>query len=100
MLNRWHGPTWAFMTALPKTQHTVALLSRWLKDPEGFSITAMMRGDMSGHGMIQDPIDVEMTRRLEREMDTYSTWYVVGTSAAFEAVVLGLACLIFIRRDY
>ncbi len=100
MLKRWHGPTWAFMTVLPKTQLTISLLSRWLKDPEGFSITAMMRGDMSGHGMITDPIDIEMTRRLEREVDAYSTWYVVGTSAAFEAVVLALACLIFVRRDY
>ncbi len=100
MLKRWHGPTWAFKTALPKTQLTVSLLSRWLKDPEGFSITAMMRGDMTGHGMIPDPADVEMTRRLEREIDEYSPWYVVGTSAAFEVVVLSLACLVFARRDY
>ncbi len=102
-MGRWHGPTRFFMAVLPKTQLTVGLLSRWLKDPEGFSITGMMRGDMPGTGtsaLIKDPVDVEMTRRLEKELDSHSTWYVVGTSLGFEALVLVAACVIFVRRDY
>ncbi len=102
-LDTWHGPT-GFMTAvLPKTQLTVELLSRWLKDPDGFSIAAIMRGDMTGVGtsaLMRDPIDVEMTRRLEKELDAYSSWYIVGTSLGFEALVLAAACVIFVRRDF
>jgi len=81
----------------------VGLLSRWLKDPDGFSIAAMMRGEMTGLGtsaLIRDPVDVEMTRRLEKKLDGYSGWYIIGTSLLFEAVVLAAACVIFIRRDF
>jgi hypothetical protein len=102
-LGFWHGPTQVMMVVLPKTQLTVGLLSRWLKDPDGFSITGMMRGDMTGQGtsaFITDPVDVEMTRRLEETLDGYSGWYIIGTSLAFEAVVLAIACVIFIRRDF
>ncbi len=99
----WHGPTEVMMLVLPKTQLTVGLLSRWLKDPDGFSIAAMMRGEMTGLGtsaLIRDPVDVEMTRRLEKKLDGYSGWYIIGTSLLFEAVVLAAACVIFIRRDF
>ncbi len=102
-LGLWHGPTEFLMVVLPKTHLTVGLLSQWLKDPDGFSIMAMMRGDMTGTGtstLIPDPIDVEVTRRLEKELDSYSIWYIVGTSLGFEALVLAAACLIFVRRDY
>ena len=102
-LGRWHGPTQVMMVILPKTQLTVGLLSRWLKDPDGFSITGMMRGEMTGRGtsaLIPDPVDVEVTRRLEEELDGYSGWYIIGTSLVFEAAVLALACVIFIRRDF
>lgn len=102
-LSRWHGPTSVLMVVLPKTQLTVSLLSRWLKDPDGFSITGIMRGDMSGKGtssLISDPVDVEMTRRLEEKLDSYSAWYVVGSSLLFEGVVLAIACVIFVRRDF
>ncbi len=102
-LGRWHWPTQVMMVILPKTQLTVGLLSRWLKDPDGFSIAGMMRGDMTGLGtsaLIPDPVDVEVTRRLEEKLDSYSGWYIIGTSLAFEAVVLALACVIFIRRDF
>ena len=102
-LGLWHGPTQVMMVVLPKAQLTVGLLSRWLKDPDGFNIADMMRGDMTGKGtsaFLKDPVDVEMTRRLEQKLDAYSGWYIIGTSLAFEAVVLTLACVIFIRRDF
>ena len=102
-LGLWHGPTQVMMVVLPKTQLTVGLLSRWLKDPDGFSIAGMMRGDMTGLGtsaFLRNPVDVEVTRRVEEKLDAYSGWYIIGTSLVFEAVVLGLACVIFIRRDF
>ncbi len=103
MLAPWHVPVRVITVVLPKTQPTVGLLSRWLKDSEGFSIAAMMRGDMTGQGtssLMPDPTDVEMTRRLEKNLDAYSGWYIIGTSLAFEALVLAAACIIFVRRDY
>jgi len=96
----WHVPFRVITAILPKTQATVALLSRWLKDPDGFSIADMMRGDMTGEALIRDPVDVEANRRLEEKLEGDSAWYVIGTSLAFEAMVLGLACVIFMRRDF
>jgi hypothetical protein len=101
-LTPWHGPIRGVMTVMPKNAQTVALLSRWLKDPEGFSIVGMMRGDMTGGGTgaLENQTEVEMTRRLERELESISPWYIIGTSLGFELVVLAGACLIFVRRDF
>ena len=101
-LTRWHAPIRTVMTVLPKNAQTVALLSRWLKDPDGLSITGMMRGDMTGRGtgVMDNQTDVEMTRRLEHELESISPWYIIGTSLGFEVVVLAGACLIFVRRDF
>jgi len=101
-LTPWHTPIRVVMTIMPKNAQTVALLSRWLKDPEGFSIVGMMRGDMTGFGTgaLENQTEVEMTRRLERELESISPWYIIGTSLGFELVVLAGACLIFVRRDF
>lgn len=99
----WHIPIRVITAVLPKTQPTVGLLSRWLKDSEGFSIAGMMRGDMTGQrtsSLMPDPTDVEVTHRLEKKLEAYSGWYIIGTSLAFEALVLAAACIVFVRRDY
>ena len=44
--------------------------------------------------------DRQVQQRLQNEYGARSLWYVVGTSLVFEAVVLSLACWIFVRRDY
>jgi hypothetical protein len=101
-LTRWHTPIRGIMTVLPKNAQTVALLSRWLKDPDGFSIAGMMRGEMSGRGTgaMGNQTEVEMSRRLEQELESISPGYIIGTSLGFELVVLAGACLIFVRRDF
>jgi hypothetical protein len=101
-LTRWHAPIRTMMTVLPKNAQTVALLSRWLKDPDGLSIAGMMRGEMSGRGSgaLGNQTEVEMSRRLEQELESISPWYIIGTSLGFELVVLAGACLIFVRRDF
>ena len=38
-------------------------------------------------------------RELGEERET-SAWFIVGSSLAFEAVILGLAAFIFARRDF
>jgi ABC-type transport system involved in multi-copper enzyme maturation permease subunit len=101
-LDVWHSPADAAMTLLPKNAQTIALLPRWLKDPRGFSISAMMRGEMTGSetGVLDTRTDVEWTRRLEEEQEAVSPFYIIGTSVAFEAVILAIACVIFVRRDF
>ena len=37
---------------------------------------------------------------MQKEYDGRSLWYVVGTSIIFEGLVLGLASLMFCRRDF
>jgi hypothetical protein len=39
--------------------------------------------------------DMEAMSALEK-----SPWYILGSSLGFEALVVGLACWIFTRRDY
>jgi hypothetical protein len=56
-------------------------------------------------GEPSDPEDVRVDegkvgRTLEATMRARSEWWIVGTSLAFEGVVLGLAAWIFCRRDF
>ena len=101
-LSYWHKPISAALLVVPKTQETVALLSRWLKDPNGFDITGMLSGDMTGErsGMRRDDARLEAGRRMKAEIESRSLWYVLGTSVAFEFVVIGLAAFLFARRDF
>jgi hypothetical protein len=39
-------------------------------------------------------------REMLEELRSRSVWWVVGTSLAFEAIVLLIAAWIFCRRDY
>ena len=44
--------------------------------------------------------EAEVQREMLEELRSRSVWWVVGTSLAFEAVVLLIAAWIFCRRDY
>jgi hypothetical protein len=37
---------------------------------------------------------------VQEQIKDRPVWWVVGTSLAFEAVVLGIACWVFCRRDF
>jgi hypothetical protein len=114
-LNRWHRPIDVIAGALPKTDATIGLLTRWFKEDEKYSIMAMLRGEMveppsevdtgeeSGDGddfSSRRSRDNEVSRRAEKEMDSVSAWWIIGSSLAFELVVFGLAAWIFCRRDF
>lgn len=95
------------LALLPKTSQTIGLLDRWLSNEDGFDLAAIMRGDMSE---LEDMVEIDSTshlalrretnKRMQKEYDGRSLWYVVGTSIIFEGLVLGLASLIFCRRDF
>lgn len=91
----------------PKTSETIGLLDRHLLSPEDRErIKNFARRAAERNG---DPeSDEDTPRRGNPEADLRAedifrgrpTWWVMGTSVAFECVVLGLAVVIFSRRDF
>ena len=106
----------AIYAGLPKPSDTGGLLVRWMnvdttsvdeeqlrKIDERNAAAAAARASMLGG--LRDRTDVglrdsEVLRESARVLRGNSTGWVIGTSLGFEAVVLGLACWVFCRRDY
>ena len=108
-ITQWHTPTSWVLAICPKNAQTIGLLQRWLNDPDGFDITAIIAGDMrSVEGSEVEEIDRttrgarerETKRRMQETYESNSLFYVVGTSLLFEGFVLGLASLYFCRKDF
>jgi len=90
-LSTAHRVIYGVKTVLPKTAETIDLLKRALiatadlpKTGDGSDRTVSMRAAME----------------LARELRSRSPWWIVGTSLAFEAVILALASWVFCRRDF
>ena len=80
---------------LPKTRDTTYFLNKLIKI-DGKDLT--QKGAFEGADMdnqTQNALD-----SIEDYENRHSVGYVIGTSLAFEAVMLSLACFIFVRRDY
>ncbi len=108
-LTPWHTPVSWLLAVSPKNAQTIGLLDRWLSDPDGFDIGAIMNGDMGafeGEEVKEfDPTtrgarDREANRRIQEDYESRSLWYVVGTSLLFEGMILGFASLYFGRKDF
>ncbi len=108
-LSQWHTPTTWILAISPKNAQTINLLDRWLSDPDGFDIGAIMSGDMQDFEN-EEMIEIDRTtrgareretmRRMRADYNTRSLWYVVGTSLLFEGFILGLASWYFCRKDF
>ena len=120
----WHRPLEIAMAVLPKNQQTIGLLDRWLAPDSRYTMTEIMLGEYREDEPSTPPPAIEdgdepseeesrAARREERratqresarralgEDRETSAWFIIGTSLAFEAFVLGLAALIFARRDF
>lgn len=79
---------------LPKTSDTVNLLQRCIKveGDEEFSLMQLI-GIMAGDGPETDP-------EAEAAMKRHSPAFIVGTSLAFELIVLSFGAWTFVRRDF
>ncbi len=108
-LTQWHTPTSWVLAISPKNSQTIGLLDRWLSDPDGFDIGAIMNGDMRAfEGEEVEEFDRttrgarerETMRRMRKEYESHSLWYVVGTSLLFEGFILGIASIYFCRKDF
>ncbi len=88
---KWHGRLYAVYSCVPKTGETKDLFQRWVIDKSDWDGFLKMLSDISDSGGRPDPQDALNKRPL---------WWVLGTSFAFEGLILGIACWIFCRRDF
>ncbi|MFP4104577.1 MAG: ABC transporter permease [Phycisphaerae bacterium] len=90
MIDRLRGP-------LPKTSETSNLLTRYVSDQQ-------MRSDITGFSVYSDPTPEEERQwgMAVASLKVYggSWWELVGSSLAFEVVMVALAAWVFCRRDY
>lgn len=95
-LRETHRKISALVAILPKTRECTLLLKRLivLEGPAnprtGLDLGALLSGSS----------DTEMERLMEQYEQRHSVSYLIGTSLAFELLVLGLAIAVFQRRDY
>jgi ABC-type transport system involved in multi-copper enzyme maturation permease subunit len=91
---QWHEMSVWLMAALPKTGETADLLDRLI-------VAGGQRGIGQG-AMIESMAGDEFgeAAEIDAAVGRHSTGYIVGTSLAFEAVLLGLAAWIFCRKDF
>jgi ABC-type transport system involved in multi-copper enzyme maturation permease subunit len=108
-LTKWHTPVAWALAISPKNAQTIGLLDRWLSDPDGFDISAIMNGDMRSIENVEveefdrttnGARERETNRRMQEEYESNSLWYIVGTSLLFEGFILGLASWYFCRKDF
>jgi hypothetical protein len=97
MVHEWFE--WANIV-LPKTDETVGLLERVLRQRAGMKI------EDSGEDeniQIFGPTRIsrnEFQKRVQEAIDSRSVTWVIGTSLIFEFIVLFFACWRFSRRDF
>lgn len=95
LMRRISGIAYGVKTVMPKTGETIALLERSLIDladlppPQEDEELEPWQRDQQRVG-----------QKMQEASRERSVWWIVGTSLAFEAAVLGLACWVFVRRDY
>lgn len=90
-------------TVLPKTGETTGLLSRYMFSQSDMDalLTAFTGGPRDEPEADEDGgSELDANRAVQAVYNKRSMWWIVGTSLIFEAVVVGLAGLVFVRRDY
>lgn len=89
-LKQAHRILYGIKTVLPKTGDTVELLRRSL----------ISLAELPDQSRIPDQRFRDAQRDFQEEIENRSVAWVVGTSLAFECVVLALAAAVFCRRDF
>lgn len=109
---KWTKIGFAVKTCFPKTSETIGLLNRRLVSVDELVKLGLMEPDAAGTEPADEepqaeprrrrrgPGDPRMAKIVENEMRSRSMTWIIGTSIVFEAAVLGLACLIFVKRDF
>jgi ABC-type transport system involved in multi-copper enzyme maturation permease subunit len=115
--SRWNSGLYIARTILPKTAETIDLLNRSLMTPDEMTKLINSAQDRAEErdnrrGRRTPPADdpdaaprfsfesPEVQQEIAESARTRPVWWVLGSSLAFEAVILGLACFTFSRKDY
>ncbi|MEO1585243.1 MAG: hypothetical protein AAFR96_11825 [Planctomycetota bacterium] len=107
-LQPWVSAAYVVKTVLPKTGETIALLERFvITEEEGQALVRAFSGNDEPE---ESTVDRESGRvsvsrsesqaEARRVFESRSMLWILGTSLAFEGVVLVLCCVIFGRRDF
>lgn len=103
MIRRGYAVVAAVRTIAPKTQETRDLLNRTLLSSSDRDVFLPPADAGAGFNFAGDdiPIDLrELERRVQESRLNRSVPWVLGTSLAFEIVVLAFGCWVFARRDF
>lgn len=105
LLTRIHAIAYAVKTVLPKTTETVDLLRRTIVQNTELESFQDQISTVGPQGGIENVGGVRLSNRavqreMQRVLDGRSVLWVVGTSLAFEAVLLAIGGWIFCRRDF
>ncbi len=87
----WHRRIYAINAVLPKTGETKRLFQRFVVDKEDMEGLLKLIVESSGD---------EDAASSEEALNNRSLTWVIGTSLAFEFLILGAATVIFVRRDF
>lgn len=103
----WYSVVWGIKTVLPKTAETTKLMERYIIDLAKLDklrneAEPQQSIDLGGQGGDDDPrVDErEVGRKLQQTLMTRKESWIIGTSLAFEAVMIGVAAWVFCRRDF
>ncbi len=100
-----HEIAYGIAAPLPKTSETIGLLERELVSRADLPTPeeedeAPARGNRPQGFRVRDHENRAANAELDVELRQRSLGWVLGTSCAFEAVILVLAAWLFCRRDY
>ncbi|MBO6513784.1 MAG: ABC transporter permease [Phycisphaerales bacterium] len=99
----WASRVVLLKTLLPKTQETVGLLERNLITQKEIA-TLMGMNDRQAEMMVNDETpafaDPRAAERATKVLQSRSIPWILGTSFIYEALLLLISCIIFVRRDF
>ena len=96
----WNLIGYGIKAALPKTDETIELLARTLRDKA--DMAAEDDGESQGRlfGVTQRISMREFEERMVEKRDARGLFWIIGTSLIFQFLVLAFACWLFSRRDF
>jgi len=87
----------------PETARTIGLLHRALERDSDITLQQLLSGE-AFRDDDEPPRDLDDEQIADQELvkreEAISPWLIIGKSLIFEVVILGIAMMIFRRRDY
>jgi len=93
-----HRVVYAVKTVTPKTADTIDFLESEVFRPDEVEHAHGHEREIVGPGTTAS--QVEGAKQTVKELRTRSVAWIIGTSLAFEAIIVGTAMWVFCRRDY